>query len=178
MNSIKKILEKTIEIFFDIFIKKPEPKKLPPVEDLHPWLKIAFQELGVSEVYGTVHNPRIIEYHQSTTLKAKTDEIAWCSSFVCWCLEQSGYRSTRSAMSKSFLHYGRKVEKPYAGAIAVFDRGPNKNYGHVGFFLEESNDRIKVLGGNQSNQVSIAWFKKADLKDLREPTALQLKEGK
>jgi hypothetical protein len=49
---------------------------------------IATQELGVAEIYGDVHNKRILEYHQATRLKATTDEVAWCASFVNWCLWQ------------------------------------------------------------------------------------------
>jgi hypothetical protein len=44
--------------------------------------EIAKAELGTTEVPGTQNNPRILEYHATTTLKATTDEVPWCSSFV------------------------------------------------------------------------------------------------
>ena len=52
------------------------------------WLEIALKEVGVSEIKGG-ENKRILEYHASTTLKAKEDEIPWCSSFVNWCMVQA-----------------------------------------------------------------------------------------
>ena len=38
-----------------------------------PWMVVAFDEMdkGVDEIRGSESNPRIIEYHQATSLKAK-----------------------------------------------------------------------------------------------------------
>lgn len=51
-------------------------------QELPEHLKIAMKELGVRELAGSKHNPRIIEYHKATSLKATQDEVSWCSSFV------------------------------------------------------------------------------------------------
>ncbi len=49
------------------------------------WMKIALAELGVHENSLPGHqNQRIIQYHAATSLKAQTDEVPWCSSFVNW----------------------------------------------------------------------------------------------
>lgn len=145
---------------------------LPPIEFINratPWLTQAIAELGVSEAYGPKNNPRIIEYHQATTLKANDDLTAWCASFVCWCLEQAGYKSTQSAWAKDYISWGKKVERPYPGCIVIFHRGSRNQYGHVGFYLSEKNGKIKLLGGNQSNKVSIGYYSKRKLIGYREP---------
>jgi len=64
------------------------------------WLVIARGEIGQKEIKGGKHNPRILEYHATTTRKATTDEVSWCSSFVNWCMTQAGYEGTNSAWAK------------------------------------------------------------------------------
>jgi hypothetical protein len=63
------------------------------------------------------------------------------------------------------------VDKPYPGCIAVFSRGDPRSWtGHVGFYAGESGGNIQVLGGNQSNQVSIAPQAKSRLLGYRKPS--------
>jgi uncharacterized protein (TIGR02594 family) len=140
-----------------------------PRAKLPEWYQIAIKELGVKEVYGQDHNPRVLEYHRSTSLSARTDEIPWCASFVSWCLEESGRASTRSARARSYLSWGQHIDIPFVGCIVVFKRGNNAYQGHVAFFVKDEGKYIKVLGGNQANAVSIARYKKSDLLDYRSP---------
>lgn len=129
------------------------------------WLTVAEKEIGVKEVRGG-ENPRIIEYHKSTTLKAKEDEVPWCSSFVCWCIEQAGLTSTKSAAAKSWLNWGVKLETPREGCITILKQkvrhddktGTTSGY-HVAFFdfINDTN-RVFVTGGNQSDQVKVSSF--------------------
>jgi len=140
-----------------------------------PWLKIAQQELGVKEKSGSGTNPRIVEYLKSTSLGRpdnEKDETPWCSAFVNWVLKQVGVEPrTNSAWARSWLNWGVPTDEPIPGTIAVFSRGPNA--GHVGFYLDEDEDRVKVLGGNQGDAVSIAWYPKTSLLGYREPAGWQ-----
>ncbi len=64
---------------------------------------------GVEELPGAAHNPRILEYHRTTTLghgAASKDETPWCSSFVNFCMVMSGFRGTNSASARSWLKWG------------------------------------------------------------------------
>lgn len=136
-----------------------------------PWLKIARKELGVKETPGAGDTPRIVEYLKSTTLGRsdnENDETPWCSAFVNWVLKQAGVEPrTNSAWARSWLNWGVATDEPVPGTIVVFSRGSNA--GHVGFYLNEDDDRIHVLGGNQGNAVTIAFFPKANLLGYREP---------
>lgn len=141
------------------------------------WLRIAFAESssGVKEIPGNQHNPRILAYHQATSLKATSDEIAWCASFVNWCLREAGFTGTNSARARSFLNYGEPValNDIRAGDIVVFSRGNNPAQGHVAFFCEWRDVRkgtMNVCGGNQSNQVSITTYGIENLIGIRRPT--------
>jgi len=115
-------------------------------EALTPWLTIAKKERGVKEVVGMNDNPRIIEYHSVTTLRGTEDEIPWCSSFVCWCLQQAGYKHTKSAAAKSYLDYGLPCDMAI-GSIAVLTR----------------------KGGNQSDQVKTQQYPLSRVQATRWP---------
>jgi len=54
------------------------------------------------------------------------------------------------------------------GCIVVLQRGSPPN-GHVGFFVGAENGRVRLLGGNQSDRVSIASFDGADVIGMRMP---------
>lgn len=138
-----------------------------------PWMAIAGAEVGVKEYPGNGENPRIVEYLRSTNLSAPDsarDETPWCSAFANWCVEKSGYEGTDSAWARSWLNWGAEIAKPRHGCIAVLQRDINK--GHVGFFLGATSTGIKLLGGNQSNEVNVATFKKADVLGYRLPQNL------
>ncbi len=80
---------------------------------------------------------------------------AWCAMFVNSVLVSNGYKKTSSPKSaKSFLNYGVKVNLNEAvpGDIAVFNRGKNRNKGHVGFFVSLDGNFITILGGNQGDK--------------------------
>ncbi len=122
------------------------------------WLDIALSQLDVAEIPGLSHNDAIIAYHATTTLKSISDETAWCSSFVNWCMSKAGIKGTNSATARSWLKWGTET-KPKVGAVAVLSRGANPSNGHVGFYLGEGRrGRIILLGGNQGNKVSKQEF--------------------
>lgn len=147
---------------------------LPKVENKTPWMVVAIKELGVKEKNGGEES-RIIEYHSATSLRAKIDEVPWCSAFVCWVLKTSGYANTNSAMARSYLNYGEKLSKPEYGCIVILKRGSFPN-GHVGFYNSETATHIEILGGNQGDKVCLSKFKKEDVLDYRWPVkAVELK---
>lgn len=137
-------------------------------EELPRWMHIASQELGISEIVGLNHNKRILQYHSETSLKAQTDEIPWCSSFVNWCMKQSMIKGTYSAAARSWLTWGYECE-PKPGCIVVLRRGKDERSGHVGFLVEQDESFIHLLGGNQKNKVCVQKFPKYDVLAYRWP---------
>lgn len=129
------------------------------------WMEIAEAEIGQKEVKGG-ENPRILSYHATTTLKAKEDEVPWCSSFVNWCMVQAGIKGTNSAAAKSWLSWGVSVEEPQPGCICIIrqktagqDRATGSISGyHVAFFNKTEGGRIFLTGGNQGDQVKVSSF--------------------
>ena len=139
--------------------------------ELPHWLVIAYDELDTEEIGGAKANPRIIEYHAATTLRAKSDEVPWCSSFVNWCMKEAGQRTTRSAAARSWAKYGKAcgLEK---GAVIVVSRGTNPAHGHVGFVWRADGPWVWILGGNQGNRVSIARYPLSRLVATRWPSSV------
>ncbi|MET0410422.1 MAG: TIGR02594 family protein [Polyangiaceae bacterium] len=133
------------------------------------WMENALRELGVREVPGAGNNPRILEYHRVTTLKATTDATPWCAAFTCFVLESVGIKSTRSAAARSYLTWGTSVQ-PFYGSIVVFKRdeaGPAA--GHVGFCIGPAGGSLAVLSGNQDDSVCVQLYPVTDLLDARWP---------
>lgn len=187
---------------------KPEPSNDgqggTPIEDkpvlvnsgLPRHYEIAFKEIGTKEIRGVNHNPRVLEYHD-TTGNFSDDETAWCASFVNFCLIETywneeqklyiykgkNYKRIPSEMNalarligsgkanaRSFLTVGSPVaqEDVKAGDIVVFWRGsPSGWQGHVGFVSGFMEKDVKVLGGNQSNAVNISRYSKATVLGYR-----------
>ncbi len=129
---------------------------------------IGLQDYGIKEVDGTASNAKILQYFKDTHNEwAKDDAVAWCAAFVGSCLERAGIVSTRSLSARSYLTFGHDTKTPKIGDIAVFTRGGNSAEGHVAFFIREENGMIYVLGGNQSNAVTIGTMPKALLLGYR-----------
>jgi uncharacterized protein (TIGR02594 family) len=139
-----------------------------------PWMSAALHELGVKETPGAEHSARVLAYLASTDLDAAladSDETPWCSAFVNWCLEVSGLSGTNSAAARSWMSWGQSLVVPKRGAITVLSRdagGPTS--GHVGFFLSHTETRVRLLGGNQGNQVCVAEYERRRVLGHRVPT--------
>lgn len=134
------------------------------------WLQIARAEMGVQEVPGSGNNPRVIQYHATTTLRANEDAVPWCSSFVNWCIEKAGYKGTRSAAARSWLSWGTAAQSfiPIGSVVVMKRRGG----GHVGFKVAEDPFYVYVLGGNQSDAVNIRAFAHTQVVAYRLPEML------
>ncbi len=160
------------------FLEKIKETPEPPAEEF-PWMTIAEGEKGVSEIPGMGNNSRVLEYLNATNNLGRSarskDETPWCSAFVNWCVAQAGIKGTKSALARSWLDWGTPISSPRRGCIVIFSR--NKIFGHVGFYISETQTHIKVLGGNQEDpqshlyQVSERFYPKSALLGFRIPSS-------
>ena len=131
--------------------------------------------LGTKEFEGPADNPKIMEMYKSVGHDwVEHDEVAWCAAFVGHCLERSGLRSSRKLNAQSYLTWGEKVagiEQAREGDIVVLSRGNATWQGHVAFFLKAAGNQVDVLGGNQSNAVSVARYSKSRILGIRRAIA-------
>ena len=134
---------------------------------------IARSYLGTRELKGSADNPKIMEMYRTVGHHwVEHDEVAWCAAFVGHCLEKAGFASTRKLNARSYLTWGEKVagpEQAREGDIVIFTRGSNTAQGHVAFFLKATGQQIEVLGGNQSDSVTVARYARSRLLGIRRP---------
>jgi len=136
-----------------------------------PWLVHAWAELGQREIAGPRSNPRIVDYiRRSGHPSLADDSTAWCAAFVGACLERAGISGTGSLMARSYLDWGLATVEPEPGTIAVLSRGPDPRFGHVGFVVGLTEANVILLGGNQSDAVTVEAFPLGRLLALRRPS--------
>lgn len=132
---------------------------------------LAENEIGIKEIPGGRDNPTIVRYYKDVGHGwVDNDEVAWCAAFVGAMLERDNIPSTGKLNAKSYLKWGRSVADgdKRIGDVLVFDRGNEAWMGHTGFYTgNETDSHIEVLGGNQRNQVSKAWYSKSKLRGIR-----------
>lgn len=141
------------------------------------WVLHGLAELGTHEIAGGKNNPRIVEYWKECggdAAKINDDETPWCWAFVSAMLRRSGVTIAGSGLAKSYLKYGTQLDGPCTGAIVVLNRPPNPAFGHVGFAVGNTRDRVTLLGGNQGDKVSIASFDRQRVAGIRWPAEVPL----
>jgi len=144
-------------------------KRVVTVVD-EPWMVVARGEIGTIQYPIGQSNPRITEYHSDTNIHGYDDKASWCSSFVNWCLGQTGIAGTRSALARSWLDWGVELAVPIPGCIAVLYRDdPNSWKGHVGFYLRRDESYVYLLGGNQLEQVREHFYPVGSVLSYRWP---------
>jgi uncharacterized protein (TIGR02594 family) len=85
----------------------------------------------------------------------------WCADFMNFVIKRSGGKGTRSRAARSFLKYGKKLDGPRVGAIAImYRKGPNS--GHVGIVRGTDGKGNPILiSGNSGNTVRQSTYPKA-----------------
>ena len=139
------------------------------------WYDIAEAEIGQAEIEGAGNSARVLEYFAGAGhSEVKSDEVPWCAAYVGWVLLEADIEGTGSLAARSYLRWGRKLDMPRKGCIVVLRRGDNPEAGHVGFFVGMANDKVMVLGGNQSNKVCILPFPESMVLGYRWPEEAEL----
>jgi uncharacterized protein (TIGR02594 family) len=84
----------------------------------------------------------------------------WCADFMNFVLHKAGANGTKSRAARSFLQFGKKLDGPRVGAIAIMYRaGPNS--GHVGVVRGTDGDGNPIIvSGNHGNMVRQAVYPK------------------
>lgn len=142
---------------------------------------LAQRFIGIKEVSGPVSNAHILAMLRLDNTWVEGDEVAWCSAFVsyaCWLLRlpRSKSLAARSWLGVGFPVHLRDARVGYD--VVVLKRGgadqPGPEVmaapGHVGFFAGLEGERggtVQVLGGNQSDQISVAPFPVARVLGVR-----------
>jgi uncharacterized protein (TIGR02594 family) len=136
------------------------------------WYSLALAERGVKEAPGPANNP-VVQAYYSDAGHPETihDSVPWCAAFVGAMLARAGLATSGSLAARSYLKWGRNLERPRQGCIVVLKRGNSSWQGHVAFFVREEGRALVCLGGNQSDRVSFATYPKARVLGYRWPVS-------
>jgi uncharacterized protein (TIGR02594 family) len=136
------------------------------------WFKEAERLMGTREQPGVGSNPKILDWASKEGIPYKSDDIPWCGLFVGHCITSTLDREPIPANvlgARSWGSFGIKTD-PTPGAVMVFWRKSlASGLGHVGFYAGEDATAYRILGGNQSDSVSLAWVIKDRLVAARWP---------
>ena len=146
------------------------------------WFQEARRLMGTKEAPGAGNNPEILDWATELGLKKSytNDEIPWCGLFVGHCVSSTLDREATPASllsARAWERFGVKT-RPTPGAVMVFWRKTRASgLGHVGFYAGEDAGAYRILGGNQSNSVSLAWVARDRFVDARWPATVPPRIG-
>ena len=136
----------------------------------------ALSLLGTKEYLGGENNPIIIswakEVGQNLSNIYKSDSIPWCGLFMAVIATRSDKEVVKDPLwALNWGTFGINVDKPMLGDVLVFVRktSDGKKAGHVSLYVGEDSKCYHVLGGNQSDSVSITRIEKSRLYASRRP---------
>lgn len=142
-----------------------------------PWMHEAQRLIGTAEAAGAVNNPLILDWAKQAGMAYGADEIPWCGLFAAHCLKTALPGEPLPAnplLARQWAGFGREAA-PQPGAVMVFWRGSKAGWtGHVGFYWAEDDSHFHILGGNQSDRVSIARLARSRLLAARWPLTAPL----
>lgn len=111
---------------------------------------------NITKLYGNVGFPQY----------GKNDRTAWCAGFVGSTLKENGYEYQKTLAAGDYTKYGNPVSlnDVQKGDIMVFNR--ERGTGHVAFYYGPgpTPGTVRVLGGNQSDNVTVQTMRISDLK--------------
>jgi uncharacterized protein (TIGR02594 family) len=140
--------------------------------------EVALRFVGIKEIPGSTANPQILAMLRLDQQWPDDDSVAWCSAFVnyvAWLLRLPRSKSLRA---RSWLSIGEVIgldEAEPGFDIVIFKRrgsnqpGPSvvDAPGHVGFYAGVEGKNVLLLGGNQSNAVTMNGYPKTRVLGVR-----------
>jgi uncharacterized protein (TIGR02594 family) len=124
------------------------------------WLEIAKGDLDIGEKPGPVSHERIAKAFGLVGLKGSDDgKVSWCSAMCALWLHESGQSIKGvTGAARSWLNWGSKCDPKQGCVVVLWRNDPNSWQGHVGLLVRVSDTHVYLLGGNQSDRVSVASF--------------------
>jgi uncharacterized protein (TIGR02594 family) len=139
-------------------------KDKAPTQDLldrFPWMALAIRKRGMHEGQDNTELRKFLKSDGKTL--GDPAQLPWCGDFVETCVAVTlpgAALPNNPYLARNWLKFGQTVD-PCFGSVMVFWRGSRSGHsGHVGFYYSEDDDVYHILGGNQSNRVSVTSLRK------------------
>ncbi len=166
---------RTVRALKSLLTANSRPDSLAPVGPL-PWITEAKAALGKNEARD--RNWLMDWLKRDGRSLGDPSKNPWCGDFAETCIRMGlpnepllGALGTNPYWARNWLLFGQAVQ-PVPGAVLIFERGSG---GHVGFAVGQDDTHFVVLGGNQSDAVTIARVAKSRLLGARWPATFPLR---
>lgn len=141
----------------------------------------ARRHLGVQEIRGSKHSPTIMGWADDLDQWYPGDETPWCGLFVAICAARGAPDEPQDFNrlgARQWLKWGKPTDGYPLGSVVVFWRtAPSHWHGHVAIVTGQNDTHVRVIGGNQSNEVNERWFAKSRVLGVRVPEGIDYPES-
>ena len=147
------------------------------------WIAVARALVGTREVPGAGNSPVIMKMAAGLGSKILGiayggDHVPWCGLFAAHCIGATLTTEPLPAnplSARGWRRFGGPCT-PRPGAVMVFWRGRRDGWqGHVAFYVgEDDQGFFHVLGGNQSDAVTVTRINRTRLLEARWPATVAL----
>lgn len=137
--------------------------------DQFPWIDLAVSKKGLHEGRDNSALRKFLKSDGKTL--GDPAALPWCGDFVETCIALTlpdEALPTNPYLARNWLKFGRTVD-PCFGSVLVFSSSRGPTSGHVAFYYSEDDSNFHVIGGNQSNKISVAAFAKTKFLGARMP---------
>lgn len=120
-------------------------------------LRNAIELYGTVEFPGSKSNPVITGWAEECGYDTaySDDSIPWCGLFIAVCAKRAGWNwkpNGNGLWARNWLEWRNHASTPMLGDVLVFARGSG---GHVAMYVGEDASYWHIIGGNQSDAVTI-----------------------
>lgn len=138
-----------------------------------PWYEWALSQKGVHE---RRNRSLVLSWLKAAASWVSDTNTAWCGAFVRMAIAETLPTEplpTNALSARAWANFGRPLKAPAKGAVLVFWRGSRAGWqGHVGLYAGEDATTYHVLGGNQSDAVTVTRVRKDRLLAIRWPSTV------
>ncbi len=122
------------------------------------WMREAKRHLGMHEIK---HNFILKDWLKDLNVEWLGNNPAWCGIYVARVFKVCGMPYPKDFYrAASYRNFGSQLNRPAYGCLAIKSR---KGGDHVCFVVGKTKeDKLIVIGGNQSDQVCYATYKESD----------------
>lgn len=159
-----------------VITAKPVKQKVKVADDaLPPWMQEMLRYYGLHE---RRDNAALAKWLRGGKYLGDPSQLPWCGDGV----ETSIVNTLPNEKvpdnpfwAQGWRNFGQE-SKAIVGAIGVIRWSARS--GHVGFVAQATSTRIKLLAGNQSNEINLTWFPRSKFIAFRWPANYPIKTYK
>jgi len=153
-----------------------KPVPMAPAERMPPWMAEMYRRKGLHEKRD---NGSLTQWLRSGRFLGNPAKLPWCGDAI----ETSFARTLPDEplpdnpfWAQSWAKFGIKANPYDIGAVGVIRWSPRS--GHVGLVagFDSKRQKVLMLGGNQSDAITLSWFPLAKFIAFRWPTTFPLKK--